>query len=100
MPQSVVNGSTPQCVIDRFNHVLDAINAGGRMTGAANPTLCAYYRQKAQDNERRIVDAILAFEQVTGKRACAENIEVVRAWRSRMDKETAEALERKQKEHS
>ncbi len=91
--------STPQSVVDRFNRVLKAINAGGRMTGSANPTLCAYYWQEAQNDERRIIDAILAFEQVTGRRACTENIEVIRAWRSRMDKETAEALERKQKEH-
>lgn len=80
--------------------MLEAINHGGRITGSANPTLCAYYWEKAQDDEKRIIDAILAFEQVTGRRACTENIEVIRAWRSRMDKETAEMLERKkQKEY-
>ncbi len=72
-----------------FRRLLDSINAGGRKTGACTPTLCDRWN-KATDDEKRVIEAVLAFEQVTGKRATPENIDLVRARRSKMDKDTGD----------
>src|SRR5688572_15000125 len=93
MAQSALAFPSPKPRID-FRKVLNAINADGRITGSCSPTLCAYWNAASAD-ERRIIEAVLAFEQVTGERARPENIDRIRAWRSKMDKDTADALARK-----